>query len=253
MRRHPGHRQSVHVLVVDATVMACELLTSVLRRASQMKVVAWEIESAAAIATATRIKTDVALISSNLQDGPGKGFSLASELRLKRPDIRSVILLDQADRQGIVDAFRAGARGVLSRAAGLSALPKCVRRVSQGQVWASSNELAYLLDTFAQTPPVRKLNDNCCKLLTDREQAVVHLVADGLSNPEIAAQLNLSPHTVKNYLFRVFDKIGVSSRVELVLCALTSALANPTALRESDRLHPDTVRVRRRPDTIMNA
>jgi two-component system nitrate/nitrite response regulator NarL len=253
MRRLQGPNKSVHVLVADATVMACELLASVLSRTSQMRVVAWEIESAAAIATATRIKTDVALISSDLQDGPGKGFLLASELRLKHPDTRSVMLLDRADRQGVVDAFRAGARGVLSRGAGLSALPKCVHRVSQGQVWASSNELAYLVDTFAQTPPVRTLTDNCCKLLTQREQAVVHLVADGLSNREIATHLNLSQHTVKNYLFRVFDKIGVSSRVELVLCALSSTMANPLAPLESDRSHPVTVAVRRRPDSMTNA
>jgi len=243
----------VRVLVADATVMACELLTCVLSRASQMQVVGWEIDSAAAIATATRIKTDVALISSNLQDGPGKGLSLASQLRTKRPDIRTVILLDRADRQSTIDAFRAGARGVMSRGAGLAALPRCVHRVSQGQVWASSDELGYLLDTFFQTTPARTLSDSCCRLLTPREQAVVHLVADGMSNRDIATQLKLSQHTVKNYLFRVFDKIGVSSRVELVLCALTSPMANPIALRESDRSHPTTVAVRRRPDTMTNA
>lgn len=240
--RHPiSPMGNISVLVADATVMACELMASVLSHASHMQVVAWEVDSAAALATATRIKTDVALISSDLQDGPGKGFSLASELHLKHPDIRSVILLDQPNRRGIVNAFRAGARGVFSRGAGLSALPKCVHRVSQGQVWASSDELGYLLDTFVQTTPARTLSDSCCKLLTPREQAVVQLVADGMSNRDIATQLKLSQHTVKNYLFRVFDKIGVSSRVELVLCALTSPMANPIVLRESDRSHPVTV------------
>ena len=90
-------------------------------------------------------------------------------------------------------------------------------------------------------------------MLTEREQAVVHLVAEGPSNREIAAQLNLSQHTVKNYLFRIFDKIGVSSRVELVLCALTSPMADPIALRENDRSHPVTVAVRRRPESVTNA
>jgi DNA-binding NarL/FixJ family response regulator len=152
-----------------------------------------------------------------------------------------------------VDAFRAGARGVLSRGAGLSALPKCVHRVSQGQVWASSDALGFLLDTFVQTTPARTLSDSCCKLLAPREQAVVQLVADGLSNREIAIQLKLSQHTVKNYLFRVFDKIGVSSRVELVLCALTSPMADPTLAPHSDKTHPVTVGVRRRPESMTNA
>ena len=88
-----------------------------------------------------------------------------------------------------------------------------VNRVSEGQIWASSREL------------------------TPREQAVVQLVADGLSNREIATHLKLSRHTVKNYRFRVFDKIGVSSRVELVLCALTSPMADPTLAPHSDQAH----------------
>jgi DNA-binding NarL/FixJ family response regulator len=211
-----------------------------------MKVVGWEVDCAAALATVTRVKTDVALISSNLQDGPGKGLSLVSQLHTKRPDIRSVILLDRADRQSTVDAFRAGARGVLSRGAGLAALPKCVHRVSESQIWASSDELGYLLDTFVQTTPARTLSNSCCKLLTPREQAVVQLVADGLSNREIATQLKLSQHTVKNYLFRVFDKIGVSSRVELVLCALSSPMADPTLAPHSDQAHAVTIGLRRR-------
>ena len=242
----PSQRTTVGVLIADATIMACELLATVLNQTSSMKVVGWEVDAAAAMATATRIKTDVALISSDLQDGPGQGLSLASELRIKHPEIRSIILLDRTDRQSTVAAFRAGARGVLSREAELAILPKCVCRVSEGQVWASSQEMAYLLDSFAQTTPSRSLTDSCCKLLTPREQAVVQLVADGLSNREIAMQLKLSQHTVKNYLFRVFDKIGVSSRVELVLCALTSPMADPTVAPHSDQAHAVTIEVRRR-------
>jgi len=253
MRRSDSQQRTMGILIADATVMACELLAGVLSRESSMQIVGWEVDSAAALATATHIKTDVALISSNLQDGPGKGLVLASELHLKLPDIRSVILLDRADRQGIVDAFHAGARGVLSRGAGLADLPKCIHRVNEGQVWASSDELGYLLDIFAQTTPARTLSNNCCKLLTPREQAVVQLVADGLSNREIATQLKLSQHTVKNYLFRVFDKIGVSSRVELVLSALTSPMADPTVAPHSDQAHAVTIGVRRRPDSMTNA
>ena len=104
-----------------------------------------------------------------------------------------------------------------------------------------------------QTPLARTLTDNCCKLLAPREQAVVQLVADGLSNREIATELKLSQHTVKNYLFRVFDKIGVSSRVELVLCALTSSMADPTVAPHRDKTHPVTVGVRRRPESMTNA
>ena len=254
MSQASGPRSSIRVLIADSTLMACELLASVLNRTTSMHVVGWEVDWEAALALVARVHPDVALISLDLQDGPGKGLALVSKMHLKHPEIRSVILLDRPDHQGVVDAFRAGARGIVSRGASLSALPKCVQRVNEGQVWADSTELSFLLDTFAQTAPARTLTDNCCRLLTEREQAVVHLVADGLSNREVAARLNLSQHTVKNYLFRVFDKIGVSSRVELVLCALADTTnSSPAAKLESDRLHPVSVAVRRRPDRITNA
>ncbi|MGZ4824520.1 MAG: LuxR C-terminal-related transcriptional regulator [Terriglobales bacterium] len=244
---------SIHILVAESTVLACELLANSLSRTSTLAVVGWEVDSAAVLATISRVKPDVALISSNLKDGPGKGLALVSELRIKHPGIRSVILLDKTDRQATISAFRAGARGVLSRGEGLAALPKCITRVSEGQVWASSTELDYLLDTLVRTAPTRTLSESCCKLLTAREQEVVQLVADGLGNREIAARLKLSQHTIKNYLFRVFDKVGVSSRVELVLCAFTTTAAKGLSAAQSDQAHDVEVGYRRRPETMTNA
>ena len=69
-------------------------------------------------------------------------------------------------------------------------------------------------------PCLRVLSANGENLLTSREEQVVALVADGLSNRNVAAELGLSEHTVKKYLFRIFEKLGISSRVELVLYAL---------------------------------
>ncbi|MGZ4811823.1 MAG: response regulator transcription factor [Terriglobales bacterium] len=125
--------------------------------------------------------------------------------------------------------------------------------MSEGQIWANSKELGYLLDTFVSPTSGRTLSENCCKLLTHREQEVVQLVADGFSNREIAAELKLSQHTVKNYLFQVFEKIGVSNRVELVLCALTTSFAGSSRAPQLDNVHGVSLALRRRPDTITNA
>jgi DNA-binding NarL/FixJ family response regulator len=88
-------------------------------------------------------------------------------------------------------------------------------------VWANSEQLQYLIEAIAQVPSLRVVNASGFKLLTPREEQVVALVADGLSNREIAEELGLSEHTVKKYLFRIFDKLGISSRVELVLYAFS--------------------------------
>jgi DNA-binding NarL/FixJ family response regulator len=87
----------------------------------------------------------------------------------------------------------------------------------QGEIWASNKELCYLLEALSEPVPAQITNAKGLNILTKREDDVVRLVAEGLTNREISARLNLSENTVRNYLFRIFDKLGISSRVELVL------------------------------------
>ena len=132
-----------------------------------------------------------------------------------------VLLLDHYDRESALCAFRAGARGIFCFADHpFRMLFKCIHRVHQGQVWASSDQLQDLIAAISQVPSLRVVDASGLKLLTLREEQVVALVSDGLSNREIARELNLSEHTIKKYLFRIFDKLGISSRVELVLYAV---------------------------------
>ena len=101
-------------------------------------------------------------------------------------------------------------------------LCRCVDQVHAGQIWASSSELSEVMEAFAQLAPMRVVNADGMRLLTKREEDVVRLLAEGMQNRDIAKELKLSEHTVKNYLFHIFDKLGVSSRVELVLYAVSS-------------------------------
>lgn len=101
-------------------------------------------------------------------------------------------------------------------------LCKCLLRVSAGQIWANTEQLNYILEMISEVPSLRVLNSNGQNLLTPREEQVVALVAAGLGNRQIAIELNLSEHTVKKYLFRIFEKLGISTRVELVLYAVNN-------------------------------
>jgi DNA-binding NarL/FixJ family response regulator len=99
-------------------------------------------------------------------------------------------------------------------------LARCIESVHVGQIWASSQELHYLLDEVRRAKPLGIVDAKGKTLLSVRENQVVRLVAEGFSNREISQQLSLSEHTVKNYLFHIFEKLGVSTRVELVLYAM---------------------------------
>jgi DNA-binding NarL/FixJ family response regulator len=89
--------------------------------------------------------------------------------------------------------------------------------VQEGQIWANSHQLNFIVDALAHAAPFRVKNANGKDLLAKREQQVAKLVAEGLNNREVAQRLGLSEHTVSNYLFRIYEKLGISGRVELVL------------------------------------
>jgi DNA-binding NarL/FixJ family response regulator len=147
-------------------------------------------------------------------------FGVLSELRKCFPQTSVIVLLRSESEELIVDAFRAGARGVFCRAEPLHSLCRCIDAVHRGQVWANSSQLRSVLDAFASAAPLRLVNSKGRALLTKRELDVAKLVVDGHTNREVAHKLGLAEHTVSNYLFRIYEKLGISSRVELVLYSL---------------------------------
>ncbi|PYX00821.1 MAG: hypothetical protein DMG89_03430 [Acidobacteria bacterium] len=150
-------------------------------------------------------------------------LSIVRRLHLSHPEIAKIVLQDACDREVVVNAFRSGAKGLFCFSEyPFRLLCKCIQSVHQGQIWANSEQLKYLVEGLTQVPSLRIVNARGVKLLTTREEQVVALVADGLSNREVANELCLSEHTVKKYLFRIFDKLGISSRVELVLYAFSN-------------------------------
>lgn len=228
----PEISEVIRVLAADSTRMNSQLLAAALERDKRFQVLEPAVDSRTIVAAVMREKPAVVLISAELDEDARKGFQVARELTAARTESRIVLLVDSSERGLIVEAFRAGARGVFCRSESLKSLAKCIQCVSSGQVWANSNELRFLLEALGETMPLRMVDSRGAGLLSRREQEVVRCVAEGLSNREIAQRLTLTEHTVKNYLFRIFDKLGVSKRVEVVLFAYS--LGSGGSLRRDD-------------------
>jgi DNA-binding NarL/FixJ family response regulator len=227
----PSHEKAgsdfVSIVVADSTRIHTQLLADALRSDRGLQVVAAASNSEELLAAVTRVPIDVVVISHNLDDQPGYGAQVLREMRALRPQIKGVILLDSSNPEEILECFRAGAKGIFSKHERIESLGKCIRDVHEGQIWARSVDLDHALEALANSPLVRSTNHKGIELLSARERQVIQHVAGGMSNREIAAALKLSPHTVKNYLFRIFDKLGVSSRTELLYLTMAQSQAVP--------------------------
>jgi two-component system nitrate/nitrite response regulator NarL len=228
-RQNPAEAK-IRVLVADSSRIHTSLLANALRLDPTLEAIAFEGEPSTLVAEVVARAIDVLVISSNLDDQPGRGIEVLLELRALQFSARSVLLPESSKDEAILQAFRAGVRGIFGKDEAIAQLSKCVRCVHRGQVWANSEALRVAVEALASSPTVRAVNANGMKLLSDRELQVVRCIAEGLTNREIAARLKLSQHTIKNYLFRIFDKVGVSSRVELLFMTLSQNGAGPAWL-----------------------
>jgi DNA-binding NarL/FixJ family response regulator len=212
----------ISIVVADSTLIHTQLLAEAMRVDPGLQVVATACTSEELLAAVVRVPVDVAVISYSLDDRPGHGTEVLREIRGLRSQIKGVLLLDTSRPQDVLECFRAGARGIFAKHERLESLCKCIRCVHEGQIWARSVELDHALEALANSPLVRATNHKGLELLSARERQVVQYLAAGMTNRDIAESLGLSRHTIKNYLFRIFDKLGVSSRTELLSLTMSS-------------------------------
>jgi two-component system nitrate/nitrite response regulator NarL len=212
---------TIRVFVADDTRIHTQLLAEVLRRDGGIEAVSSDSGFEGLTARGMLRDIDVLVVSSCLDEEPGRGLEALRAIRVSHPHLRAAVLLDSSKPEAILEAFRSGARGIFSRHESMETLAKCVHSVHRGQIWANSQQMAYAVEALASSHSVRAVDARGMNLLSKRELEVVRCLAQGLTNREIAEHLGLSQHTIKNYLFRVFDKLGVSSRVELLFMTLS--------------------------------
>ena len=214
---------TIGVLVADSNQMQCQLLVGALRRRPEFRVHSCGVDMNVILSTIAEFPVDVIVMNADHPKLAGQDMANVRRLHLAHP---------AASPRFWYWANRIMTRWSMPSAPGVKGLfcfadypfrllCKCIQSVHQGQVWANSEQLQYLLETVTQVPSLRMVNARGIRLLTPREEQVVALVADGLSNREVARELGLSEHTVKKYLFHIFDKLGISTRVELALYAVS--------------------------------
>lgn len=210
--------EPIRALVAEENSLGCGLLKDTLKRSGlNLEEVHCAIASSEIIQLAIDNAIDIALINEDLQDGACCGLYVVERLRAEYPNIRSVILVKNITQEIILDAFRCGAKGVFCRKEPIETLWECIRAVYKGQIWVDSEQLKVIVQALLEAKPMRLVNLQGTRLLTKREDEVASLVAEGLTNREVGERLGLREHTVGNYVFKIYEKLGLSRRVEFAL------------------------------------
>ena len=215
-------RECVRVLVADSNQTRAELLTGALRRQAGVQITCCPGELADCLRALRLAQVDVVLLAERATDND-QLLETIRVLHATHPHVNQILLLDNYDRALVVNAMRAGARGLFCGShQPFRALCRCISVVHQGQFWVNTEQMGYLIEAASSTSSARViLSAKGEGLLTPRAEQVVTLVAEGIGNRGIAQQLGIKENTVKKSLLRIYDKLGVSNRVELVLYALS--------------------------------
>lgn len=189
---------------------------------------------------------DVILLGSSRVENICSAVTILDDFPDRHKDAKVIVISQRPGYDEVISLFRAGVKGIVcSDGLRFEMLCKSIRCVQAGQIWASNEQLAYLVSCVSRPKSTDVTDSYGRPLLTAREQQVLHLLADGLSNLELAAVLRLSEHTVKNHLFRIYDKLGVSNRMEAVLYALTPRNTLPAPSTTSIAMPSSRVRMTR--------
>ena len=220
----PQEGGKVRVLVADHYPLVRHGLRSLLEKEGGFEVVGETGNGQEALTLAARLAPDILLL--DLRTSGLSGLDALRQIAASKSGVRVVLLGDSLDNGSVVEAVRLGARGVVFKESPPELVLKAIRCVLAGQYWVGRDSVSDLVRFLRDRSGALNEASATGSGLTPRERDVVAAVVDGCSNREIAERFSLSEATVKHHLTSIFDKLGISSRTELVAYALQGRLAN---------------------------
>jgi DNA-binding NarL/FixJ family response regulator len=214
------HRHSV--LLADDDPIVRAVVQTKLSASPDFEIVGEAQDGRSAVEQAETLHPDILLLDLLMPNLPG--IDALHELAGRRSEGRTIVFSSTVGPQQIVQALQAGARGILSKGR-ISDLERAIRSVLDGNYWVEGREVSNINTILAElSGTMAAPAQNRSYGLTPREIEVIALVTEGCSNKEVASRLNITEDTVKRHLTNIFDKVGMSTRLELALFALKNNL-----------------------------
>jgi two-component system, NarL family, nitrate/nitrite response regulator NarL len=208
---------AVRILIADGQTMFRESLSFLLQLGRGFEVIGTCADLKSVLKLVQSSSPDVLLLDSWI--GRPDGVDLLSDLKKLSADVKVVLMCAAPDLEEMIGALRLGVRGIILKSEPADTLVQCIDAVTRGEYWLGKSSVSGLVHALCENGDEKRVRANKYGL-TPRESEIVAAVLQGCSNPEIAAELSLSEHTVKHHLSSIFDKLGVYSRLELALFAV---------------------------------
>jgi len=219
----------IRVLIADGHPIVLEGLRSVLGQLPTLQLVGEASDGMEAIEKTVSLDPDVVLMELKLPRVDGLTVLRSIQARASRS--RVILFSSSENKEDFVEAMKLGCSGILSKDSSITLIEKSIQKVFAGEIWLDSNTTAAVIRQFASPtdfPAVHAGGNGKAAReraqLSQREREIIILIAQGYKNKEIAEKMFITEQTVKNHLHNVFDKLGVSDRLELALYAIHNSL-----------------------------
>jgi len=223
----------IRVILADSQAIYRVGMKKVFALEDDIRVVA-QAESLINLHTALqRYPTDVVLLEGQLIAGTSDAIP---ELVRRSPDAKLIVQVVEADESNIVELYRRGVRGVVPRSISPDLLIKCVHKIAAGETWIDNQSISWVIEAY-RSQAATLTNPRLQPKLSKKELAIISCITRGMRNKEIAYQIGTTEQVIKNYLRKVYDKLGVSDRLELALYCLHHQLLK-NYVQETDAMLP---------------
>ncbi len=217
-------KQAIRILVADDHAIFRDGLRKLLEASDDTQIVGEASNGLECTKMLPKLKPDILLLDLRMPEKDG--LAVLEEVNFESLPTRVIVLTAAEDDRDVVRAMRLGARGVVLKQSASDLLLKSIHKVYDGEIWLDNRMTAEVIDAFKKSAEAGMRREK--PLLSDREKEIVQLVAQGFRNREIGEKLFISEQTVKNHLHNIFDKLGVSDRLELALYAIHHRLIDQT-------------------------
>lgn len=169
-----------------------------------------------------RFPSDIVVLEGSLLDGTKDAIP---ELMRLAPETKVIVQALSADEAHTVELYRRGVRGIIPRSISPDLLIKCVRKIAQGETWIDNQSVNWVIEAY-RSNAAALTNPRTQPKLSPKEHTIIHCITQGKRNKEIAFQIGTTEQVIKNYLRKIYDKLGVSDRLELALYCLHHGLTS---------------------------